>query len=306
VPQEKEVAEMKHNGLLRATVLVGAVALLVTAYGCDGVLGGNAGDGLLGRGKMLATDANVEPIIFDPWNCGEGDFECAEVDSGSEFAYRFDASYYGDPTGVYTHAGNTITVTDYQDGPDCKTFDWESEYPVSTVIVVAGGIANVFYYSGVYSDTDLYGPNCERIDHVTFCFDEPEMCYEDETAWAAGARYLDQGSWAMYVAYADVEKTVDVYAGQNMLAGTATFSAPLGGNVDITIELANGFVFYGDPDDDNIKVQDYENAPSGNPSPGEFDSKAMAAIGSTSYTITVPQNNFYGVHLDVAKLVPCE
>jgi len=298
---------MKRSGVLPAAVLVGAIAMLVTAYGCEGILGGNVADGVLARAvRMLATAASVEPVLFDPWNCGEGDFECAEVDSGSEFAYRVELWYTCDPSGVYTHAGNTITIMGYEDGPDCKTFDWESEYPVSTVIVVAGGRANVFYYSGVYSDMDLYAPDCECIDHITFCFDEPDMCYEEETAWAAGARYVSRGNWATYVAYAGVEKTVDVFAGRTMLAGTATFSAPLAGYVDITIELANGFVFYGDPDDDNIKVQDYENAPSGNPAPGEFDSKAMAAIGSTSYTITVPQNNFYGVHLDVAKLVPCE
>ncbi|HUW82023.1 MAG TPA: hypothetical protein VMZ31_04395 [Phycisphaerae bacterium] len=298
---------MKRNGLLRAAVLIGAIAMLVTAYGCEGILGSNALDGLLGRGKMLTTAASVEPIIFDPWNCGEGDFECAEVDSGSEYAYRIEATWAeGDPSGVYTHAGNTISITGFEIGPDCRTFDWESEYPVSTVIVVGGGIANVFYYSGAYSDTDLYAPDCEWIDHVTLCFDEPNMCYEEETAWAAGARYVSRGNWATYVAYAGVEKTVDVFAGRTMLAGTATFSAPFGGFVDITIELANGFVFYGDPEDDNIKVQDYENAPSGNPAPGKFDSKAMAAVGSTSYTITVPENNFYGVHLDVAYAVPCE
>lgn len=292
---------MKCNSVLRAAVLVGAMAMLVTAYGCEGMF-----DGVLVGRTMLATAPSVQPVLFDPWNCGEGDFECAEVDSGAEYAYRFNASYYGDPTGVYTHAGNTITVTDYVDDGVCKTFDWASEYPVATVIVVAGGRANVFYYSGQYSDADLYAPGCERIDHVTFCFDEPDMCYQEETAWAAGARYVSRGSWATYVAYAGQEKTVDVFAGKTMLAGSATFSAPVGGYVDITIDLANGFVFYGDPDDDNVKVQDYANAPSGNPAPGEFDHKAMAAIGSTSYTITVPENNFYGVHLDVAKLVPCE
>jgi hypothetical protein len=44
-------------------------------------------------------------------------------------------------------------------------------------------------------------------------------------------------------------------------------------------------------------VQDYEFAPSGNPSPGLFDWKATCS--ETSCTITVPENNFYGVHVNV-------
>lgn len=145
-----------------------------------------------------------------------------------------------------------------------------------------------------------------------FVIADPE-CYQDETVWAVGDRYVARGSWAMYVEYGGEEMTVDLRAGGGdgigMDAGTATFSDPVDGFVDITIELENGFVFWqDDPDnpDDNIKVQDYDEAPDTRPVPGRFDWKAAADFESTSYVITVPANSFYGVHLDVAYPVPCE
>jgi hypothetical protein len=44
-----------------------------------------------------------------------------------------------------------------------------------------------------------------------------------------------------------------------------------------------------------VAVQDYSSAPSGNPSPGQFDWKETPD-SATMHTITVPQNTFYGVH----------
>jgi hypothetical protein len=160
-------------------------------------------------------------------------------------------------------------------------------------------------------------PTFFNISHASFCWDlqDQGLCYQDETAWAVGADYNDKGgNWAMYVGYDGTEKTVDIRAdggdGVGMVAGTVTFSEAVDGEVTITIELADGWIFYYDLNDDeednNIKVQDYANAPKGNPKVGKFDWKAMALVGSTSYTITVDQNNYYGVHLDLAYEVPCE
>jgi hypothetical protein len=109
----------------------------------------------------------------------------------------------------------------------------------------------------------------------------------------------------MYVPYDGTGMTVDILAGQTLDAGTATFSAPVDGKVTITINLNEDFRFADVPE--NIKVQDYSNQPPAvNPSPGLFDHKYTTEPGSTSYTITVPANNYYGVHLDVQHRVPCE
>jgi hypothetical protein len=62
-----------------------------------------------------------------------------------------------------------------------------------------------------------------------------------------------------------------------------------------------------DQEDDNLKVQDYnETPPARNPKIGRFDWKTFIPVGSTTGSITVPANNYYGVHLGVAYEVPCE
>ncbi len=119
-----------------------------------------------------------------------------------------------------------------------------------------------------------------------------------QTAWAANGNEPGSlrfnpgttGNWATYVAYAGVQKTVNLYAGQTQLAGTVTFSAPAGGMVTITITLAAGWSY---ENGSVVAVQDYASAPSGNPSPGQFAHKGAAVA---PFSISVPQNSFYAVH----------
>jgi len=49
-----------------------------------------------------------------------------------------------------------------------------------------------------------------------------------------------------------------------------------------------------------VKIQDYAEAPSGNPSPGRFAPKGHAA--ESPFSMTGPENNFYGVHVEVEWL----
>jgi hypothetical protein len=121
----------------------------------------------------------------------------------------------------------------------------------------------------------------------------------DETAWAAGSRYVDQGSWATYTTYEGVAKSVTLLAGQAIGAGTVTFSAPDNGLVTITIALNDSATFRMVAA--NIKIQDYATAPSGNPAIGGFAHKATVTDQTQkSVSIVVPQNSFYGVHVDVS------
>ena len=80
-----------------------------------------------------------------------------------------------------------------------------------------------------------------------------------------------------------------------MVAGSVAFSAPVNGKVTITITPGPGWYF--DNVSDNVKIQDYATAPSGNPSPGRFASKGSAT--NAPFSMTVPANNFYGVHVDL-------
>ncbi len=119
------------------------------------------------------------------------------------------------------------------------------------------------------------------------------------TAWAANGddpleyRYTPRGNWATYVEYD--EKTVTLFAGQFHAAGTVTFSAPDNDTITITINLDSGWMF--EDVAENVKIQDYEFAPSGNPQVGLFAHKGEGS--GPTFSITVPANNFYGVHVNV-------
>lgn len=129
---------------------------------------------------------------------------------------------------------------------------------------------------------------------------EEEGTWKSETAWAAGLSYNEQGNWATYTPYSGTTNSVTLYAGQTMNAGTVSFSAPVEGQVTITITLNSGWRFKAVSE--NVKIQDYATAPSGNPEPGQFDHKYHATGSSVS--VDVPVNNFYGVHVDVEHSVP--
>jgi hypothetical protein len=134
------------------------------------------------------------------------------------------------------------------------------------------------------------------------------MIGSDETAWAANGtvagqlRYTSKGNWATYVQYGGVAKTTSLFAGQTMKAGTVSFSAPTANTVTITVALDSPWSY--DTVASNLKVQGYSKAPTGNPSPGGFANKATCSAVQQSCSITVPLSSFYGVHLDVTRMVP--
>lgn len=140
--------------------------------------------------------------------------------------------------------------------------------------------------------------DCEEI------VDPPTECWDDETAWAAGTRYVDRGNWATYTAYDGTAKVVTLFAGQTHVAGTVSFSAPdnVSGDVTICVTLNPGFRFAAV--DENVKVQGYDSAPSGNPNPGGFTTHKGTAAASP-YCFTVGESAFYGVHVDVERKVEC-
>jgi hypothetical protein len=81
-----------------------------------------------------------------------------------------------------------------------------------------------------------------------------------------------------------------------MEAGDVTFSAPANGKVTVTITLKPGWFF--DNVLENVKIQDYASTPpSRNPSPGQFAWKGYAS--RCSFSMDVPANYYYGVHVDL-------
>ncbi|OPY21576.1 MAG: hypothetical protein A4E24_00511 [Methanomethylovorans sp. PtaU1.Bin093] len=130
--------------------------------------------------------------------------------------------------------------------------------------------------------------------------------FDGETAWAANEltsgliRYVDQGNWATYVAY--TPKITNLFAGQTTPVGTVAFSEATGGFIDITVKLDTPWEF--EDVTENLKVQDYAAAPSDKPEPGRFAWKKTCDPAESACTITVPLNNFYGVHVNVGQWIP--
>lgn len=245
----------------------------------------------------------VQPPCIDT---GDAAYECGQI-GDYEFAYKVDNPAENGDYGP--EDGQTITIW----GSDGYQFNWDvSPYPLGAVMVKAGTGYLVYEYASALGDTELVAPEGKQVSHVSFCWNISEMCYEEETAWAEGDRYVKRGNWAMYVDYYGEEKTVRIIADYSNYVdiGTATFSAPdEDGMVTITINLTGGAIFYYDLNDpyydDNLKIQDYDAAPKKTPRPGRFAWKWQIPTGATTATVTVPLNNFYGVHMDVALPVPC-
>ncbi len=130
--------------------------------------------------------------------------------------------------------------------------------------------------------------------------EEEEDCFQEETAWVNGTRYnIGQGNWATYTSYNGSGKIEIIYAGQTIPVGTAIFSAVVDGEVNIMISLTDGWVL--NQGSETVKIQGYNMAPSGNPAPGLF-----TTYKGTDLNLTLDIFNYYGIHLDVRKVISCD
>jgi hypothetical protein len=300
-------------------IAIGMLVLLTAAFaGC----GGSGGGGGTAGGATLLTvpesgvesapvssDEEIPPyiLVIDGVNNG-GNRTCAEVGE----------AYFGDPN-YYAFSSDRIN---YEDGvfdqplpaginvaTDGTYVDWTSTFGIGAVIVKGGNDANVYVYEPqVNSDSGLAAPpnasgNPAGLSNITFCWNpEEEACFEYESAWSDGTRFVSKGNWATYTAYAGEETTVTLYAGQTLEAGEVTFSAPVDGAVTITIQLNAGWSF--DAAEENVHIQGFDTTPPAqNPAPGQFANKA-SATGDT-YSVEVPAANYYGVHVNVKQQVEC-
>lgn len=203
-----------------------------------------------------------------------------EHDNVVSVTYEIDMAGLDECFDIYAHA--VVNETDDSGNVNSQTaFGGDQEGDVSR-----------WYY---------YGSYC-----IQECEDD-ECVPSDETGWSAGDLYSEDGSWATYSVYIDPEKGYGeakyeiLYAGQNIEAGTVTFSDSYYnpntsvGEVTISISLNDCWEFRGVAE--NVKVQGYDNAPSGNPSPGNFQYKYDAESGYIDFTIR--ERAYYGIHVDL-------
>jgi hypothetical protein len=284
--------------------------------------------------SLPVSGQGVTPYIIDDLytevpNPDGGNRTCEDVG----LAFFNDANYYEYTSGKYNwdevnevwkdDDGNIVAdpFGDLNVSTDGTYVSWGPFNHAGLAAIVKGGSdANVYVYddalgtfyiedSGLASPPNASGGPA-GLSNLTFCWnpEDVEECWEGETAWAANGdipgeyRYTSRGNWATYLIYA-ADKTVTLFAGQYMDAGTVHFSDVVNGEVTITITLNAGWRFYDDPNMENVKIQGYESYPSGNPAPGQFDNKGYAT--ESPFVIVVPAANYYGVHVDVEQSVEC-
>ena len=248
------------------------------------------------------SDSLVEPVL---WNTGPGgNVECDQVGD-----YEFSSGRINFNEGVFDAAfPGEFTINVSEDG---KLVSWSFDgggiwcLDGISIIVKGGNAANVYTYpADVTSDSGLASPinasgGPAGLSNLTLCYNlrlcEQEVCYQEETAWTQGAKYVSRGNWATYTA--KTAGTVTLYAGQTLPAGTATLTVN-GTTVTIAISLNAGWSLQDVTEP--VKIQGYTVAPTGNPSPGLF-----TTYKGTELLVTVPVYNFYGIHLDVRKVIDC-
>lgn len=182
-------------------------------------------------------------------------------------------------------------------------FECNAPFFAAAHVVVGKWTDDVFATQTAWGGTEEFVPGgmwATKIEDAITCTDDLE-CWHGETAWADGEPYNDEGgSWAMYTAYPPSE-VVDLIAGQNMNAGFVSFSEVANGKITITITLSEDWRFAAVPK--NVKIQDYDVPPSGNPKIGNFEWYDMA--DESPFTIEVDANYYYGIHVDVEQRVDC-
>lgn len=278
------------------------------------------------------SEDGVVPEYCDNWITGDAGQECV-VNLGYDFGLKIDEPGIPDDSvsGACDGQGscslapefNNVIFTSKNTG---SSFTFSAEvFPLGAVVVKGGPNANVYTYDPPAVSDGLLTPPINtsgvpfNISHISFCWNDPntEQCYEEETAWAVGDRYTQRGNWAMYVDSAacgllpcEYLLRADGGDGVGTIVGRASLNSNGDGTNTISIALEGGAIFYYDlgsmEADENLKVQSYDVAPSGNPKVGLFANKLTVPVGETSAAIVVPEANFYGIHLDVAVPVACE
>jgi glycine cleavage system H lipoate-binding protein len=125
--------------------------------------------------------------------------------------------------------------------------------------------------------------------------------WQSETATGHGTVYPGTTNWFMYTAY--TTNKVDLIAGQNYDAGDI-YMTRSGSYTYVKVTLQSGFRWANMRE--NLKIQDFANAPTKYALPGNFKYKFTVTPQSTvTYTAKIPGTTakFYGIHADVERFV---
>jgi hypothetical protein len=159
---------------------------------------------------------------------------------------------------------------------------------------------NFLFTKTITNTATLTGPNTNlsKSAQVKFTCTYP---WRGETATGAGTRYPGTSNWFMYTAF--TTNKVDLIAGQHYDAGDI-YMTRNGTSTYIKITLHTGFRWANVSQ--NLKIQDFANAPTKYVQPGNFKYKFTVTPQSTvTYTAKIPGTTakFYGIHADVERFV---
>jgi hypothetical protein len=246
---------------------------------------------------------NQVDVTADFWD-GGGKFAEDEVFSDSE-PYTFSATpttelhasvdVYDDPEDAAKNKLGTLNASSYIAG---------DEIPFQ--------YTKTFTHPGAQSCQDYVFDNEASVesgstvlDSDTAAVDVHLQCLvrQGETATGEGPRWPGTSNWFMYTTRADIlDGGANLIAGQHINVGTVTQTANgcSNGKVKLVFTLTDGWQFAGT---ESIKVHPMTAAPTSYRQPGQFQHK-YNATGSTASTGCIANTAFYGIHLDVFKMVP--
>jgi hypothetical protein len=156
---------------------------------------------------------------------------------------------------------------------------------------------NGAYTYKVINIATLTGDSTDEIDKAKVdvtC----NQTWKGETATGQGPRYPKSANWFMFTPYST--GTVDLIAGQHHDAGDITMVRQ-NGSTKITFELHDGYRFA--TVKENLKIEAFAKAPTSYVAPGRFKGKFTVLTSLRQITVTVPTADFYGIHVDVERLV---
>jgi hypothetical protein len=189
---------------------------------------------------------------------------------------------------------------------------------VAAVIVKGSNDANVYYYSeGTQNASGLVSPDNAsgkpaNLSNLTFCFIEcdTEPCWQEETAF--GGNTAGAGSAWWFIFDTQGPEIQDIYAGQKKIEGASVewkegqLMINLGDNLKLqdpklVSKLNPKGKLTESWDNEQVKVQGYNDIPSSRPSAGLF-----TLYKGRNLVINGNGSLYYVIHLDVEVKVECE
>ncbi len=127
------------------------------------------------------------------------------------------------------------------------------------------------------------------------CPDEPLECisWQKESAYAGDLYPESETGWFYLFDRVEGNATQNIYAGKNILIGTATIS----GNT-LTINLTDGWELNSDKGNELVKVASMDEIPVARPIPGQSN---LYKGSSLTVDLTGDASRYLAIHLDVRK-----